>query len=182
MLATGLPPAFSLLALMLVTVVGVSLALLRLRQSLLVAYFLCGLLIANSGLLNLLGEEGIEQSLQPMSELGVMLLLFTLGMEFSLGDLRYLHRMAFVGGGWQMGTTLLLALGAGWLLLPLAGGHLVVFGVACALSSTGRSISMSLCARMPKSGGAWQMPPARTARRSSGPQPIPRRDTCGWSR
>ena len=43
-------PMFSLLALMLVGVVAVSLVLLRLRQSLLIAYFLCGVAIANTGL------------------------------------------------------------------------------------------------------------------------------------
>ena len=40
--ATTMPPLFALLALMLIGVVVVSLLLIRMRQSLLVGYFLCG--------------------------------------------------------------------------------------------------------------------------------------------
>ncbi|NIP97855.1 MAG: hypothetical protein GWO24_32270, partial [Akkermansiaceae bacterium] len=54
---TELSPLFGLLTLVLVGVVVVSLVLLRFRQSLLVGYFLCGVLIANSGVLKWIGAE-----------------------------------------------------------------------------------------------------------------------------
>jgi hypothetical protein len=121
--AEGLPPLFTLLALMLTAVVGVSLLLLRLQQSLLAGYFLCGVLLANSGVLDLLGGGETEASISQMSEFGVMLLMFTLGLEFSLGELRYLRRQAFVGGGWQMSSCMALAAASAWAFadLPWAG-------------------------------------------------------------
>lgn len=86
--AAELPPLFILLALMLVGVVLMSLLLLRLQQSLLAGYFLCGVLIANSGIIEALGGVGTQAGISQMSEFGVMLLMFTLGLEFSLSDLK----------------------------------------------------------------------------------------------
>jgi CPA2 family monovalent cation:H+ antiporter-2 len=91
-------PMFSLLALMLVGVVAVSLVLLRLRQSLLVAYFLCGVAIANTGMLEAVAGERARETVATMSDYGVMLLLFVLGMGFSLGELKHLRRYATTGG------------------------------------------------------------------------------------
>jgi monovalent cation:H+ antiporter-2, CPA2 family len=139
--ATALPPTFTLLAVMLVGIVIVSLLLLRMRQSLLVAYFLCGMVIANSGVLDSLTAAS-EDSIAQMSEVGVMLLLFTLGMEFSLGELRYLRKQAFLGGGLQVGLTMLIAAGilAGFTSLsPLL---ITIASVAIALSSTAISVKV----------------------------------------
>jgi CPA2 family monovalent cation:H+ antiporter-2 len=141
MLATaeGLPPLFTLLAVMLTTVVIVSLLLLRLQQSLLAGYFICGVIVANSGILELLGGGESEERIAQMSEFGVMLLMFTLGMEFSLSDLRYVRRLAFVGGGWQMGLCILLAGVGAWLGgIPLTGA--ILLAVALAMSSTAVSL------------------------------------------
>ncbi len=138
--AEGLPPLFTLLALMLTAVVGVSLLLLRLQQSLLAGYFLCGVLLANSGVLDLLGGGETEASIAQMSEFGVMLLMFTLGLEFSLGELRYLRRQAFVGGGWQMGACIALSAAAAWAFTDLAWAGIVLLAVALAMSSTAVSL------------------------------------------
>lgn len=135
----GIPPLFALLALMLAGVVLVSLLLLRLRQSMLAGYFICGVIIANSGILELLGGGTSQQSVAQMADFGVLLLMFTLGLEFSLGELRFLRRLAFVGGGWQMGLCMLAAAaGAVWLGLSWQGAVLVA--VALALSSTAVSL------------------------------------------
>jgi CPA2 family monovalent cation:H+ antiporter-2 len=112
--AAELPPLFVLLAIMLMGVVLVSLLLLRLQQSLLAGYFLCGIVIANSGVLDWLGGAPLHNGVAQMSDFGVMLLMFTLGLEFSLSELKYLRRLAFGGGGLQMG------------LCGLAGGALAV--------------------------------------------------------
>lgn len=138
--AEGLPPLFTLLALMLTAVVGVSLLLLRLQQSLLAGYFLCGVLLANSGVLDLLGGGETEASITQMSEFGVMLLMFTLGLEFSLGELRYLRRQAFAGGGWQMGACMALTAVAAWACTDLAWAGIVLLAVALAMSSTAVSL------------------------------------------
>src|SRR6185436_17974265 len=120
----------------LVGVVVVSLLLIRIRQSLLIGYFFCGILIANSGLLPALGLQHAAEAIQQMAEFGILLLLFTLGMEFSLGELRYLRRPAFLGGGLQMGITAGVAIAAGALIFQMGAAHLLVLGVVCALSST----------------------------------------------
>jgi monovalent cation:H+ antiporter-2, CPA2 family len=138
--AEGLPPLFTLLALMLTAVVGVSLLLLRLQQSLLAGYFLCGVLLANSGVLDLLGGGESEASIAQMSEFGVMLLMFTLGLEFSLGELRYLRRQAFAGGGWQMGSCMALTGAAAWAFTGLPWAGIVLLAVALAMSSTAVSL------------------------------------------
>lgn len=133
--ATDIPPLFALLAVMFVGVVIVSLLLLRMRQSLLIGYFLCGVFIANSGVLGAFGAQNVEGPIAQMAEFGVILLLFTIGLEFSLSELRYLRRLAFVGGSLQM---LLCAMPIGaaawWHGLPWP--QAVVLSIALALSST----------------------------------------------
>ncbi|HYF36753.1 MAG TPA: cation:proton antiporter [Prosthecobacter sp.] len=137
--AESLPPLFSLLAIMLVAVVLMSLLLLRLQQSLLAGYFLCGILIANSGVLDLLGGGESHERIAQMSEFGVMLLMFTLGLEFSLGDLRYLRRLAFRGGPLQMGICGALA-GSAALLAGVPWNGALLLAVALAMSSTAVSL------------------------------------------
>lgn len=141
----GIPPMFALLALMLAGVVMVSLLLLRLRQSMLAGYFICGVIIANSGVLGLLGggesaHEGVtHEGVTQMAEFGVILLMFTLGLEFSLGELRFLRKLAFLGGGLQMGLCML----ATALLTPFihpAWQGAVILSVALAMSSTAVSL------------------------------------------
>ena len=135
-------PMFSLLALMLVGVVAVSLVLLRLRQSLLVAYFLCGVAIANTGLLESVAGERARETVVTMSDYGVMLLLFVLGMEFSLGELKHLRRYAFTGGTLQMGITMAAAALATGAYFVLPWTQVIVVAVACALSSTAISVKL----------------------------------------
>jgi CPA2 family monovalent cation:H+ antiporter-2 len=77
----------------------------------------------------------MEGQIAQLADFGVTLLMFTLGLEFSLGELRYLRRAAFGGGPLQMALTVPLGLGLGLLLgLPWAGA--VTLGVAFAISST----------------------------------------------
>jgi CPA2 family monovalent cation:H+ antiporter-2 len=138
--ATELPPLFMLLAIMLMGVVLVSLLLLRLQQSLLAGYFICGVVIANSGVLEWLGGTRLNAGVAQMSDFGVMLLMFTLGLEFSLSELKYLRKLAFGGGSLQMalsgfaGAALAIAFwGVGWQAA-------VVLAVVLGMSSTAVSL------------------------------------------
>jgi len=140
--AADVSPMFSLLALMLVGVVVASLVLVHLRQSLLIAYFLCGVAIANTGLLESVAGESAWETVATMSDYGVMLLLFVLGMEFSLGELKHLRRFAFTGGALQMAITMGAAGAATWAYFGLPWTQVVVVAVACALSSTAISVKM----------------------------------------
>ena len=130
-----MPPHFALLTIILVGVVLVSLMLVRFRQSVLIGYFLCGVAIANSGVLELFGGDTMEVQLAHMADFGVVLLMFTLGLEFSIGELRFLRRAAFGAGPLQMACTLIpVAVFAhlGGLSWPAA----ITLGVALAVSST----------------------------------------------
>lgn len=128
-------PFFGLLAMVLVLAVLVSLLLVKFRQSLLVGYFAVGILIANGGLLWIVGADKNDPIIANLGELGVILLMFTLGIEFSLGELRHLWRIALFGGGIQVG----ICGGAAALVAKLAGlpgAECAVIGVGVALSST----------------------------------------------
>ena len=128
-------PLFALLTLVIVLAVLVSLVLVKLKQSLLVGYLLSGVLIGNVGLLWLTGTGREEPVIGNLAQIGVVLLMFTLGIEFSLGELRHLWRTALLGGGLQMAITAGLAgLVASKLGFPVADS--IVLGVAVALSST----------------------------------------------
>ncbi|MEZ5300385.1 MAG: cation:proton antiporter [Verrucomicrobiales bacterium] len=137
--AADVPPLFSLLAVMLTAVVVVSLLLLRVRQSLLVGYFCCGILISNAGVVEFFGGEDTEAAVAHMAEFGVMLLMFVLGMEFSVSELRYLRRPTFVGGGLEMAICGLAAAGAALFFgVPWPGA--ILLGVALGMSSTAVSL------------------------------------------
>ena len=154
-LATAdLPPMFSLIALMLVGVVAVSLILLRLRQSLLVGYFLCGIAISNTGLLDILAGEDATLAIKRVSEFGVMLLLFVIGMEFSLAELKHLRRYAFRGGTAQIAITVATAGAATWAYFGFPWTLIAVVAVACAMSSTAISIKLYHDMRVAASSGA----------------------------
>jgi len=146
-------PFFGLLAMVLVLAVLMSLLLVKARQSLLVGYFLVGVIIANSGLLRLVGADTDDPVIGNLGELGVILLMFTLGIEFSLGELRHLWRLALFGGGLQVALCGgLAALGAHWAGLP--GPECAVMAVAVALSSTAVAMKSFQDMGQPQNPGA----------------------------
>jgi CPA2 family monovalent cation:H+ antiporter-2 len=137
--AADISPLFGLLTLVLLLAVFVSLVLVRLKQSLLVGYFLCGILIANSGIPQWLGIESQQSAVAGFAELGIVLLMFTLGIEFSVRELRHLWRLALFGGGLQVSITALLAGGIAF-FLGRPWEECLVIGVVFALSSTAVSL------------------------------------------
>lgn len=105
----------------------------RLGQPVLLGYLLGGILIGPAGL----GLVKLQGDIQVLSEVGVALLLFALGVEFSLKDLLRLRRIALGGGSLQILLTILLGGGIAYLLgwvdnLPKA----VFLGAVLSLSST----------------------------------------------
>ncbi|MEM1369344.1 MAG: cation:proton antiporter [Cyanobacteria bacterium P01_H01_bin.15] len=79
----------------------------RLRQPALLGYLAAGLLIGPSGLGLLKDIPQIEE----LAEIGVALLLFALGMEFSLAELKRVQKIAIQGSLLQIGGTALCAIG-----------------------------------------------------------------------
>ncbi|MDA0867032.1 MAG: cation:proton antiporter, partial [Cyanobacteria bacterium] len=104
-----------------------------LRQPPLLGYLLAGLLIGPAGLGLLQDLEQIEG----LAEVGVAFLLFALGVEFSLAELRRVQNIALQGSLWQMGLTTglvtVVTYLTGWVTSPVQG---VFLGLVLSLSST----------------------------------------------
>ena len=119
----------------------------RLRVPTLIGYMLVGVLIGNGGL-QLIRER--SHDIESLAETGVFLLLFAIGLEFSLDELWKLGRHLLVGGSIQMGLViapvsfLLNLLGYSWqtsLLLASAFAFSSTVLVFKTLSDWGRSSS-----------------------------------------
>ena len=88
----------------------------RARLPPLLGYLLTGVVIGPSGL----GLIAAASQVQALAEVGVILLLFTIGLQFSLDDLARLRRTVLLGGAVQVAATILLTavivrlLGASW--------------------------------------------------------------------
>jgi CPA2 family monovalent cation:H+ antiporter-2 len=125
------PPLFADLLIILMVSVPVAFACLRLKLPLLVGLMLTGIVIGPYGLGLIKELEAIEI----LAEIGVMLLLFTIGLEFSLHRLREMKRLVLVGGGLQVGLTI-LAVSVVAVLFGRELNQAVFFGFLVALSST----------------------------------------------
>lgn len=118
-----------------VTVLAASIAVLlvcsRLRVPSIVGFLLTGVLIGPSGLGLVRNPEQVEL----FAEVGVVFLLFSIGLEFSLERLKQIRRFFFLGGTLQAVLTT-----AGIFLLALLAGYApsraVFFGFLVTLSST----------------------------------------------
>ncbi len=110
-----------------VTTVGLS----RLGLPATIGFLTTGALAGPHGV----GLVGDTDHIEQIAEIGVILLLFAIGLEFSLQRLRFIWRAVALGGSLQVGVTTLAALG----ILVLAGDTVergIVFGLVVALSST----------------------------------------------
>lgn len=96
-----------------------------------VGFLLAGVLIGPSGLGLVTDPELIDAA----AEIGVLLLLFTIGIEFSLDKLQKIQRLIFVGGGIQVGLTTALVAGA-CMAFGVGWRPAVFTGFLVALSST----------------------------------------------
>jgi CPA2 family monovalent cation:H+ antiporter-2 len=118
-------------------------AFARFRVTPVVGFILIGLLVGPYGLGGLAGEQpwlnyvtiSNPHTIEPFAEFGVILLLFTIGLELSLRRLWGMRRLVFATGATEViGSALILALGlrligTGW---PAA----LALGFALSLSST----------------------------------------------
>jgi CPA2 family monovalent cation:H+ antiporter-2 len=132
LLAAGKTPEF-LAELAGLLVAGTLIAYIGARLGLvpIVGFLLAGVLIGP----NALGVVNDREVIDAAAEVGVILLLFTIGMEFSLERLARLWRAIFLGGGLQVGLTTLLSV-AVLLALGVGGRAAIYTGLLVALSST----------------------------------------------
>ena len=104
----------------------------KLRQPLILGYIMAGILLGpHTGGLTITEVHDIEL----LAEIGVALLLFALGLEFSYRDLKPVKLIAFIGTPLQIIFTVFLGMGIG----KLMGWDLATsiwFGALISLSST----------------------------------------------
>ena len=104
----------------------------RLRQPLILGYILAGVILGpHTGGLTISDAHDIEL----LAEIGVALLLFALGLEFSHKDLKPVKFIALIGTPLQIGMTFGLGIGIGW-LVDWDWKTSVWFGALISLSST----------------------------------------------
>ncbi|MEL6788228.1 MAG: cation:proton antiporter [Cyanobacteria bacterium J06607_15] len=105
----------------------------RLRQPVLLGYLVCGLVIGPFGF----GQITQIEEIKSLAEIGVAFLLFALGVEFSLAELRRVKDIAIKGSLLQIGLTIaLVALFTtllSWVKTPIEG---IFMGAVLSLSST----------------------------------------------
>ena len=103
----------------------------RIKVPALIGYLLTGV-VAGPYLLKLISSP---DNVEVMAEIGVILLMFTIGLEFSLNHLLKIRKIVFLGGFMQLlltaGVTMLLARVA-----HFAWNEAVFVGFLTALSST----------------------------------------------
>jgi K+:H+ antiporter len=107
----------------------------RIGLSPIVGYLVAGLAIGPHGLAVLAPSEGTRF----LSELGVVLLMFMIGLEFSLPKMLAARRAVFGAGGLQVGLTTsigaaaAIALGFGWQAAVVIGDVIAMSSDAIAL-------------------------------------------------
>lgn len=125
------------IALVVLAALACGLFMQRFRQPALVGYILAGVILGPSGIALVENREAIGL----LAELGVLMLLFVLGMELSLRAIRQVWKIALFTTAIQIGACLLVMLGAaelfGW---PLSRAVLLAFVIA--LSSTAVAVKM----------------------------------------
>src|SRR5688500_17822331 len=118
-------------------VVGLVLAFLfgalaqRLRISPLVGYLVAGVAVGPFTP----GFVADQQLANQLAEIGVILLMFGVGLHFSLKDLLSVREIAIPGAVVQIATATILGMALAWMLgWPLGAGF--VFGLALSVAST----------------------------------------------
>lgn len=103
----------------------------RLRIPPIVGYLITGVLIGPSGLKFVSSVEDV----QSLAGIGIILLVFTIGLEFSLKEFLRMRRAVLLGGSIQV----LLTIGTTWVIsryFGLSQGEAVFMGFLIAVSST----------------------------------------------
>jgi len=128
---TDLPLVLRDLSIVLAIATAVALLFGRLHLSVVAAFLVAGAILGPTGA-GLVAESGMVDAL---AEIGVALLLFTVGLEISLANLGKMRRRILQGGGIQLSATILLTMAVLSLArFPLAEATFI--GFVLSLSST----------------------------------------------
>lgn len=120
----------------LVLIYAVAIALIvvagRLRVPAIVALILTGIITGPAGL----AAVGTKSEVDLLAEIGIALLLFMAGLDFSIAGLRQAWRGIVIGGTAQVAITAAIAAALSLFFSAASGPHLLVVGLFIALSST----------------------------------------------
>lgn len=101
-----------------------------LKMPTIVVYLICGIVLGPG-----MGWVEMEEGLELISEIGIALLLFLVGMELSIGKIKDVGKVALVAGGAQV----VLTAGLGWGVCSLLGfsfANAMFLAIALTFSST----------------------------------------------
>ncbi len=104
----------------------------RMKLPPILGLLLTGVIVGPSGL-SLIGDR--THDVEMLAEIGVIFLLFIIGLEFSLKTLASIQRIVLIGGAVQMGLTILITYLAAQ-LFGYSGGEAIMLGFLFSLSST----------------------------------------------
>lgn len=103
----------------------------KLKISTIVGYLITGVIIGPFGLKLISGSEQIEV----MAEIGVIMLMFTIGLEFSIEKLLKMRKLLFYAGGLQVVLTIIVCAILFW-LFGIEIKHAIFFGMLISMTST----------------------------------------------
>jgi CPA2 family monovalent cation:H+ antiporter-2 len=109
----------------------VSLVFKRFKAPTIIGFLITGIAFGPAGLKLVQASEGVET----LAEVGVIFLLFIIGLEFSLKSLAAMRKSVFVGGGLQVGITVAIVTIV-FLLIGKPSQNALFAGFLIALSST----------------------------------------------
>lgn len=125
------------LAFVVLTALACGMLLAHFRQPPIVGYLLAGVLLGPTGF-EVVESHGL---IAGFAELGVLLLLFIVGMELSVRTLRYTWRIALPAVAMQTGGCLIAIFAVAW-FLDISASTAILLGFVIALSSTAVAIKM----------------------------------------
>lgn len=137
LLDSSLNSFISLISLFVILVILLGLVLKKLHQPSIIAYILVGIILGKDGLGIIKDTEAIYH----LGEIGIILLLFFIGMEISLPEFIKQWRVAVVGTFLQVMISLGVMLGIGY-IFDWSLARSVVLGFVIALSSSAVIIKM----------------------------------------
>src|ERR671917_1601837 len=105
--AGAVPHYFTEIAALIVAGAVIAYVSFRLRLVPIVGFLIAGILIGP----NALGLVRDQEIVDATAEIGVILLLFTIGIEFSLEKLARIQRLIFGGGSLQVGLSTIAVVG-----------------------------------------------------------------------
>ena len=130
-LLNALPPALYDIGVIFSLTIVVLLVCNYFKIPTILGFLLTGVL-AGPGILNLVNAES---DISLFAEIGIILLLFSIGIEFSIKDLMRIRRQVFVGGAIQLFSTVAIVAGCSF-IFGLNVKESIFIGFLFSLSST----------------------------------------------